>query len=256
MFLLFIQSLQSTATHYNKQRRDVMKKILLTLTMCLLMSTAVFASYEVKGTKYYYNSDTHMLEYEDENGKMKEYGPCISVSRVGNAIMAATSLDDMLYGLMDMDLNEITPREYTEIYYDEETDTYQCDNRFENTVTFYDGNFNEISQPDNLVPIEGSDYYIHTEIVGTNPNKWPRYICDKKGNRLLDEDFRYIKAYNNTIIAMNSDRKYCVLNSSLETVIPYGKYEYIGFKDGKLHCINGFGDDREDTYYSTDLKPF
>ncbi len=233
-----------------------MKKILLTLTLCSIMSTAVFASYDVKGTKYYFNSDTHMIEYENEKGKMVEYGPCTMVERVGNAIIAANNVEERLYGLMDMDLNEITPRIYDKILYDEETDTYSCYNREEDTITYFDGDFNEISEPSELIPIKGTDYYMLTEANGINRNKWRYYICDEEGNRLIDEGFKYLDSKGGTIIAMSSDREFCVFNSELETVIPYGEYKYIIYDDGKIRCSNDNVDHSKDVMYSlTNIKP-
>ncbi len=71
-----------------------MKKIFLTLALCTLISNTVFASYDVKGTKYHFNSETQMIEYENDDGEKIEYGPCTMVEKIGNAIKAANNVEE------------------------------------------------------------------------------------------------------------------------------------------------------------------
>ncbi len=230
-----------------------MRKLLITLGLCSIISTAVFADYDIKGTRYYFNSETQMIEYKNDKGEKIEYGPCTMVEKVGNAIKAANNAEEELYGLMDMDLNEITPKIYEQISYDEDTDSYVCYNRKENITDYYDSNFNKISQPLFITPLEDTSYYMLTLGDEADYEQKHYYICDKEGNKLIDDSFKNIRSYNNCIIVKNQENKIGVYNNNLDLVIPYGKYKAITYYDGKLRCVSG--DTDEVTYLSDDFKP-
>lgn len=230
-----------------------MKKIFLTLALCALISNTVFAGYDVKGTKYHFNSETQMIEYENDDGKKIEYGPCTMVEKIGNAIKAANNAEEELYGLMDMELNEITPKIYEQILYDEDTDSYICYNREENITDYYDGNFNKISQPLFIKPLEDTNYYMLTVSDDADYEQKYYYICDKAGNKLINESFKNIRSYRNCIICKNQENKIGVYDDNLNLVIPYGTYESVTYDDGRLRCKSSNTD--EITYLSENFKP-
>ena len=228
-----------------------MKKIICTLVLCFFISITAFAdNYKIGDTNYYYNDDTMMIEYTDSNGKSIEKGP-YSVTRPTENGIEGTTQDSFKKGIPDMNLNEVIPAEYDDIYFNKNNNTYRCVVKEPGRIDFYDSDFNKISQPLDISPIDTTNYYMLT-VYDESSGEEKYYICDEYGNKLIDEGFKALKSGDKTIIAITDSDKKGVYNNELELVIPF-EYDSIWYNKSEnvYHCKkNG-----EDIIYNSDFSP-
>ncbi len=241
------------------------KKMALLMTCILFMGqNTVFADVEadpvvIEGTQYY------TLEMEDN-------GVCIT-DKLGKKIIDQLFFDVRYEGagyiaryyggelnnncaILDNNFKEVTPVKYNYIEYNKNTKTYECGyggDGGKQCFDFYDISFNKIAQPIDISPIETTDYYCQKIIDEESfEGKTFYFICDSKGNKLIEEGFRDVKGLKGFIVVKRfSDYMEGLYDKELKLVADI-KYNFIYFEESSQSICLQSSDKKE--YLDLDSK--
>ncbi len=225
-----------------------MKKLFLIFALTAVMAVSANAS-ELKrigNTPYYhYIDDKGMLEFCDEDGKFIKEAPYFWAEEEGTGIVFKDK-EKLKCGIMDMELNIVVEPIYSEIEYNDNTGAFNCriddDDTYE--MDYYDSNFNKIPQPLDISPIDSTQYYALKVIGDGHPHTY--YICDKDGNKLIDEGYYSLEGAGGSIIAEKTDsHDKGIYDDKLNVAVPF-EYATVSFRNDRFYC-DKFVDHKKET---------
>lgn len=197
-----------------------MKKKIIAISLALLsfMSVSAYADEreQIGDTGYYsqWNDDTYTIY--NPKGEVVSENIYTSVIAIGSCF-SARAYSNSLCAIIDSDFNTVTDFKYDYIDYNENTNIFEC--HYAKNVDFYNSEFEKVSQPRDIRKLYDTDYYYESIIDEKNANNTYCFICNKDGDRLDDEGYREIKAYNGYIVVTRfSTFEMGLYDSSLELV--------------------------------------
>ncbi len=229
-----------------------MKKKIAMLTLCALFIRQNAVSADVwgvpiiiEGTSYYTLESTaqdNSVYITDKSGNKIVEQPFYDVKYEGEGYIVRYHGGELNNNctVLDSNFKEVIPVKYNYIEYNKNTKCYECfysDNSGKQCFDFYDKEFNKVSQPADVFPIEGTEYYCQKVIdeKSSLANKF-YFICDADGNRLIEEGFRKITGLKGFIVVTRfSDYMEGLYNKDLKLAADI-KYNWIGF-DEESQCI-------------------
>lgn len=140
-----------------------MKKLIYIIVLCLIMSISVYGREQIGKTKYYFNNDTHMIEYDIKGVDTVKKGPFRMAKEFHSGILVQ-SYETGLKGMLDKDLNVVIPLEYNIIEYLQDRKMYECTNTIDEYFVYYNDSFESMTYdaPDIYMPV--SEYLPFMEV--------------------------------------------------------------------------------------------
>ena len=232
-----------------------MKKIILTLALALIMAVSANAQEltQIGDSPYYsYTDDNGMFKFCDKGGNVIKEAPYFWAEKMGTGIVFKDK-ESLCCGIMDLQLNIVVKPLYSEISYNDNTSTFNCIT--DNGMDYYDNSFNKISQPLDISQINSTKYYSLKVIDDKDPSKTVLFICDKNGNKLINDEFAQLEGAEGSIIAERlSDFKNGIYDASLNLAIPF-EYTSISFRNNRFYCENYSQDAKKSICLYADFTP-
>jgi len=194
--------------------QNQMTKLIILMAILITASSAyVFAEEKLplNDTPYYYQYDdkSNYIIY-DSNGNIISENEYDVLKTGGGKIIARMLKYSQHYGIMDVDFNIILEPRFSQINYNENTETFECLTWGEgpDKIEFFDLDMKSVPQPRDIRKLEGTDCYYERVIDETaeiNDGYISYYICDEKGGRLSPTEYIDIKNVTGKIEVTNTN---------------------------------------------------
>lgn len=202
----------------------------------------------IENTGYYLMSDDAVYIC-NEKGDIIIDQKFYSVEETGNGFIVRYygNENNNLCAILNNNLELVTEVKYSNIKYNENTESYECyyDSNNKSCVDFFDREFNSIRQPTDLAEIENTEYYCLRIVDENNSVNEYYFICDEAGNRLVDEGFRKVEGVKgNILVTRFADYKMGIYDKNLNLKVNIGEYDLIYFDESiNMYTLVKYGTD-------------
>ena len=187
-----------------------MKKIFTAvIIMTAVSAVSVFGSERLplKDTPYYYECGETGYNYTlyDKDGSIISENEYDVIKPGGGKIIARILEYGQKYSILDQDLNILTEPRFSQIDYNENTQTFECLTWGEgpDKIEFFDSDINPVPQPRDIRKLGDTDCFyerVIDEKAEISGGYISYFICDADGNRLSDTEYKDIKCISDKIV--------------------------------------------------------
>jgi len=197
----------------NIVQNQIKKLIILTAVLITAQSAYVFAGEKLplNDTPYYYEYDNNTHEYiiYNNDGKIISENEYYDLKTGGGKIIAGKH--NQHYGIMDIDFNTILEPRFSQINYNDNTQTFECLTwgQGPDKIEFFNLDMKPVPQPKDIRKLEGTDFYYERVIDETaeiSGGYISYYICDEKGNRVSPVEYIDIKSMSGKMEVTDTNR--------------------------------------------------
>ena len=183
-------------------KRKIKGFVVFTIGLTFISHICIFAGEKIplNDTSYYYeyNADNNNYTVYDSSGNIVSENEYDLLKTGGGKIIARMLKYNQHYAILDKDFNIILEPRFSQINYNENTQTFECLTWGEgpDKIEFFDNDMNPVSQPRDIIKAEGTDFYyerVIDENAEINDGYISYYICDEKGNKLSPTKYIDVK---------------------------------------------------------------